>query len=112
VTHAERAIAESSHAYTTACDDGIGRYLGDLPSARSTRDSLRLVGLEAHAAILDDLLMQFPDGPPANGRQHAALSPFDARWEAVQIDPIPLLARYARAHADDLHLSKIAALRP
>ena len=90
----ERDVMWSSVAFIEISDEGVTSLVhGDGPQLPEIRDGLRRVGLAHHADVIDRAM--------ASGLSASDLRALDAAWDAVEDEPVPRVAAYIRAHADD-----------
>jgi hypothetical protein len=102
LTGAERDVLFASLAFTVVADDGFSGLLAlrpdDLPAIG---DSLRRMALDRFAEVVDRA-----SALALAGKQSESGS-LDALWHQLEDDPVPRLAAYIRAHADEIDWSRM-----
>jgi hypothetical protein len=102
LTDAERDVLLASLAFAVVADDGFSGLLAlrpdDLPAIG---DSLRRLQLDSFAEVVDRA-----SALALAGKQSESGS-LDALWHKLEGDPVPRLAAYIRAHADEIDWSRM-----
>jgi hypothetical protein len=97
LSRAERDVMLASLAFELVAGDGFSGLLAmrcdDLPEIR---DSLRRIDLESFAEVIEKARQLAHDGQQAESKQ------LDRAWRTLADDPVPPLAAYIRAHADEI----------
>jgi hypothetical protein len=100
---AERDVMLSSLAFQLVAGDGFSGLLAmredDLPAMR---EALRRLALDRHAQVIENARQLALAGQQAEAHE------LDAAWKQLGDDPVPRLAAYIRAHADEFDWKSMA----
>jgi hypothetical protein len=91
----ELDVLLASYAFVLVPDDGFAALVASRDLS-ATRDALRRVGLEAHAAVLDHAI-----------DKSASTATLDQEWRAITERSRPRIAEYVRAHPSDFAWSRM-----